>query len=289
MVDVDLAARDVGVVVVVDVDIGRLRQGGQRLLGRAQRGDIRSVQVDDAILHQAEADALAVVVEDRHLALVLRLPRNGPGVGQVRGRARHVVVAPRDAGRVDRVRHGVLPVLVVERILELVPGQLDVRDVAVVQRPDLLCGDQRSQHVDGRDEDVEPEIAGVQFGQRVFHGVERGDFDIAVVALLEVLHDGSVDVRHPVVDLQRRVLLRRQPAGDRRVVGVPRPGHRVVRTRQRPQRAAASQWPVDAAGQRGSEAGQGSETSPAPEQLAPGQALPRVKGQRTPASRSTVD
>ena len=194
---------------------------------------VGGVQVEDAVLHQPQADALAVVVEDRHPALVLGLPRHGPRVGHRVRVLVHQVLTPGDARGVDRVRHRVLPVLVIEGVGVVRPGLADVRDVGVVQRLDQLALDELAEDVHGgADEDVVGQPA-AQLGQRLVHRVERGDLDLALVFLGEGVDAGLVDVGLPRVNLERGVPLRRQARRDRAVAGEHGPGHRVVRPGQR--------------------------------------------------------
>ena len=260
-----LAVRDLGVVVVVDVHVG---QAGQVLQGPPGLGDLApvgGVEVEDAVLHQPQADALAVVVEDGHLALVLGLPRHGPRVPHRVRVLVHEVLTPGNAGGVDRVRDGVLPAAVVERVGEVRPGLVHVRDVAVVQRLDQLGLDQLAQHVHGHAHEHVERQAAAQLGQGLVHRVERGHLDLAVVLLGEVVHAGLVDVGDPVVDLQGGPGLGLQAAGDRLVLGVEGPFHRVVRARQR-DRARARQGGCAGIQQRA--AAQGGQAGPRPLQEA---------------------
>ena len=144
-----------------------------------------------------------------------------------------MVLTPGDAGRVDRVGHGVLPLAVVERVGEVRPGLRDVRDVAVVERLDQLPVHQLRHDVDGREEDVEVELPAAQLGQGGVHVLERGHLDLAVVLLAERFQAVGVDVGDPVEQPQRGVLLGSEPALDRRIVLGQGPGHRIVRPGQR--------------------------------------------------------
>ena len=104
VVDPDLPGRDLGVVVVVDVHVDQVGQLLQGLPGQGDLGRVGGVQVEDPVLHQPEADALPVVIQDRHLALVLGLPGHGPRVAHRVRVLVHQVFAPRHPGGVDRVR-----------------------------------------------------------------------------------------------------------------------------------------------------------------------------------------
>ncbi len=231
--DPGLAGRDVGVVGLRDPQV---HQRAEVLQGLPRQGDllvVRGVQVEDAVLHQAQADALAVVVEDRDPAPVLGLPRHRP---RVLHRVRvlvHQVLTPGDPGRVDRVRDRVLPALVVEGIGVIRPGLADVRDVGVVQRLGELALDDLAEHVGrGPDEHVEGQAA-AQLGQRLVHRVERRELHLALVLLGEAVHDVLVDIRLPDVNLERRVPLGPDPGLDRGVAREYRPFDRVTWPRQR--------------------------------------------------------
>ena len=233
VVDPGVAGGDLGVVVVVDADVD---QAGELLQGVAREVDLAvvgGVEVEDAVLHQAEADALPVVVQDGDPALVLRLPRHGPGVGHRVRVLVDQVLTPGHPGRVDRVRHRVLPVLVVERVGEVGPGLGDVRDVGVVQRLGQLALDQLAEHVDGGAHQHVELQAATQLGHRLVHGVERGDLHLALVLLGEAVDHRLVDVGHPVVDLQGGAFFRGLAAGDGLVAGEDGPLDRVVRAGQR--------------------------------------------------------
>ena len=231
--DPDLAARDLGVVVVVDVHVGQVGQVLEGLPGRRDLVRVRGVEIEVAVLHQPEADRLPRVVEYRDPVLVLGLPGHRP---RIRHRVRvlvDVVLTPGDAGRVDRVGHRVLPLAVVEGVGEVRPRLRDVRDVAVVERLDQLPVHQLRHDVDGREEHVEVELPAAQFGQRGVHVLERGHLDLAVVLLTEGFQAVGVDVGDPVEQSQRGVLLGSKPALDRQVVLGQGPGHRVVRPGKR--------------------------------------------------------
>src|SRR6202011_3476825 len=80
VVDPGARVRHLGVVVVVDPDVDQAGEIFQGLAGGGDLAAVGGVEVVDAALHQAEADALPVVVQDRDPALVLGLPQHGPGV-----------------------------------------------------------------------------------------------------------------------------------------------------------------------------------------------------------------
>ena len=250
--DPGLAAGHVGVVVVVDDQVDQAGQVLEGLPGQRDLLVVGGVEVEDAVLHQPQADALAVVVEDRDPAPVLGLPRHRPRVRHRVGVLVHQVLTPADPGRVDRVRDRVLPVLVVEGVGVVGPGLGDVRDVGVVQRLDQLALDELAHGVGGRaDEDVVGEPA-AQLGQRLVHRVEGGQLDLAFVFLREGVDAGLVDVRGPDEHLEGRVPLGREARLDRGVAGEDRPLHRIARPGQR-QRARARQV-RRAAGQRAARA-----------------------------------
>ena len=267
--DPGLAGGDLAVVVVIDVHVDQAGQLLQRLAGQIDLAAACRVQVEEPVLHQAEADPFPVVIQDRDLALVFGLPGHRPGVLHRVRVLVHQIFAPGHARGVDRVRDGVLPVLVVERIGEVRPGLGNVRQVAVVQRLNELGLDQLAEHVH-RDahEDIEAEPA-AQLGQRLVHRVERGQRDLALVFLGEVVQAGLVDVGDPVEDLQRRAGLGGQAAGNRLVDREDRPQHRVARPRQRyggpacQGRRASTEQGSRAAGEQ---AGRGA----APQEAAPG-------------------
>jgi hypothetical protein len=79
------------------------------------------------------------------------------------------------------------------------------------EKLDQLALDQLAHNVDGGEEDVEVQLPGAELGHRLVYVVERGQLDLAVVLLAEVLHDLRVEVGHPVVDLQRGALLGGRP------------------------------------------------------------------------------
>ena len=230
--DPGLSVGDLCVVIVVDEHVDELLEVLKLVIRARDLVKARRVEVEDALLHEAEGDALAVVVKDRDPAAVLLLPRHRPGL-LVRHRVRVLVdevLPPRDAGRVDRVGHRVAPVLVVERVVVDLPRLLDVGDVGVVNRAEDLGLDEGSEHID-RDthEDVELELAGLDLGDRLGHVVERRDLVVAVVLLAEALAHGDVEVGNPVVDLQGRLAgLGRQARFDRLIAVEDRPGDRVV-------------------------------------------------------------
>src|ERR1700733_6263230 len=118
---------DLGVVVVIDLHVDELL----KLLEIPQRlGDLMRVgrvEVMDAPLQQAETYPLAVVVEDRDLAPVLRLPRHRPHVRHLVRILVDLVLPPCNPGRIDRVRDRVLQTLIVEGVLEVAPRLADVR------------------------------------------------------------------------------------------------------------------------------------------------------------------
>ena len=233
VMDPGVAGGDFGVVVVVDADVDQAGQVLEGLAGQVDLAVVGGIEVEDAVLHQAEADPLPVVVQDGDPALVLRLPRHGPGIGHRVRVLVYQVLTPGDPGRVDRVRHRVLPALIVERVGEVGPGLGDVRDIGVVQRLDQLALDQLAEHVDGgAHQHVEGQTA-AQLRHRLVHGVERGDLHLALVLLGEVVDALLVDVGHPVVDLQRGAFFRGLAAGDGLVAGEDGPLDRVVRARQR--------------------------------------------------------
>jgi hypothetical protein len=233
VVDPGLAGRDLRVVVVVDEHVDEIRQLQQLVVGGVDLVHIRGVQVEDALLHEAEADGLAVVVENGDLAAVLGVPRHRPRVRHRVGVLVDEVLPPGDAGRVDRVGNRVLPAQVVEGVEEVRPGLVDVRDVGVVERPEELALHERPEHVDRREEDVEGELAGLDLGDGLAHRVERRDLGLALVLLAEAVDAGLVDVGDPVVDLEGGACLRRQAALDGLVVVEDRPANRVVLARQR--------------------------------------------------------
>ena len=239
--DPGLAVRDLGVVVVVDVHVDEAGQLLQRPPGQGDLVPVGGVEVEDAVLHQPQADALAVVVEDGHLALVLAAARASPtgSASRTGSRARGPYARRSRSCRSCTALVYCQP-LVVERVGEIRPRLLDVRDVAVVQRLDQLGLDQLAQHVHGHaHEHVERQPA-AQLGQGLVHRVERGHLDLAVVLLGEVIQAGLIDVGDPVVDLQGGPGLGLQAAGDRLVLAIDGPLDRVVPARQR-HRARARQ------------------------------------------------
>ncbi len=145
----------------------------------------------------------------------------------------HLVVPPADAGGVDGVRHGVAPVLVVPGVGEARPDVVDVRDVAVVQRPNQPAGHQPADLVVAREVDVVVDAAAADLGDRLVGVVERRDLDLDAVLVLERLHRVGADVVGVGVELERRALLRREPVGDRLVVVGDVPLDRVVRRGER--------------------------------------------------------
>ena len=235
MVDPDLPARHVGVIVVVVVDVDEPVESKQLPGRRLYLRRVARVEVVVSHFHESQRQRLAVVVEDRHLALVLGLPRHGPRVGHRVRVLVHVVLPPRDAGRVDRVRHRVAPLLVVEGVLELAPRLGDVRNVAVVEGTEQVGLHQLADHVDRRHEHVEIDLAAADLRDRLAHRVEGRQLDLALVLLLEVVDALLVDVADPVVDLQGGPPLGLEPAGDPAVGHRPRDG--VVGPGQRERRA----------------------------------------------------
>ena len=194
---------------------------------------VGGVEVEDAVLHQAQADRLPVVVQDGDPALVLGLPGHRPRVAHRVRVLVHQVLAPGDPGRVDRVRHRVLPALVVEGVGEVGPGLGDVRDIGVVERLDQLGLDELAEHVDGGADQHVVTQAAAQLGHRLVHGVERGDLHLELVLLGEGVDDGLVDVGDPGVDLQGGAGLGGQVRGDGGVSRENGPFDRVVRAGQR--------------------------------------------------------
>ena len=143
--------------------------------------------------------------------------------------------------------------LVVEGIAIVGPGVGHVGDVTVVERPNQLGRDQLTEHVDGREEDVDGELSAAQLGERLLHRVVGRERVLAVVRLAEALDDRLVDVRDPVVELQGRSLLGRHARRDRLVVRVHRPLHRLVLPRQRGDAAPGGGVGRAAAGQHAPE------------------------------------
>ena len=135
----------VRVVVVVDVDVGELRQLVQRVRRQLDLLRLRRVQVEDPVLHQPEARCSRGSRRgSRPCPCTSTATASPKGSTSCTGLSWNVVLPPGDAGRVDRVRHRVLPLLVVPGVREVRPGLGDVRDVAVVERPDQLGLDQRA-------------------------------------------------------------------------------------------------------------------------------------------------
>ena len=253
VVDPGVPVGDFGVVVVVDPDVDQAGEFLERLARRVDLPVVGGVEVEDAVLHQAQADRLPVVVQDGDPALVLGLPGHRPRVAHRVRVLVHQVLAPGDPGRVDRVRHRVLPALVVEGVGEVGPGLGDVRDIGVVERLDQLGLDELAEHVDGGADQQVVTQAAAQLGQRLVHRVERGDLHLDLVLLGEGVDHGLVDVGDPAVDLQGGAGLGGQVRGDGGVSRENGPFDRVVRARQ-PDGAGAGQG-----GGAGAEQGGGSE------------------------------
>ena len=220
--------RNVRVVVVVDVQADERVQFEQRVRRCRQMVRVSRIQIEEAVLQQAQADALASIVEQRHLAAILALPRERPRVGHSLRAVLDEVLPPGDPRGVDRVRHRVPPALVVEGVGELRPGLVDVWEVAVVERLDQTGLHQGPDQVDGGEEHIEVEVAAGQFGDGLVGGVERAHLDGTSVLLGERVQHLLVDVGHPAIELDRGVLLRCQAAGDRLVGIGQRPGDRPV-------------------------------------------------------------
>src|SRR5262249_33438328 len=132
--------------------------------------------------------------------------------------------------------------------------------------------------VDGREEDVEVHLPRAELRHRLVHGVERGDRDLAVVLLAEVLQALRIDIGDPVIELQRGALLRLQAGLDRLVVLEDRPGHRVVGPGRREGGAGgAGSAPAASAGgeQRAETAREQPGARALPEEAPPGQSRSR--------------
>ena len=200
---------------------------------------VLGVEVRDAALRHrvalhGHAQPVAVVVEQADLALVRRrVPEDVPrhrGAGDV---LLDHVVAPADAVAPDDVGHGVARALVVERVLQLGPDVDEVRQVGVVQRLQDAAGHELHDVAAAEPEDdVERHRAGRELRQRLVGRVVGGDLDAAVELGLELLLRVRVDVVGVVVDPQRAAL-GLLAIRDRLVVVEERPGHGVVRARQR--------------------------------------------------------
>ena len=105
----------------------------------AQNRRVLRVHVGAAVAQDGHADDLAVVVEDRDLPGILRVPEDVIRVGARTDVLRDEVRAPANSGRVNHVRNGVLPFEVVPGVLELLPDIRDVGDVVVVQGTDEVA------------------------------------------------------------------------------------------------------------------------------------------------------
>ena len=191
---------------------------GQRVADLLQIVGRGRVDVGDAELQQHHRHRGVPVVDDGGLVLVGRIPQRLIGILQRADVGGHLIGPPADAGRVDGVGHAVLPVLVVPGVGEERPDVLDVRDVAVVERPHQTTGHQSADLVVAREEDVVIDVAAADLGQRLVGVVERRDLDLDAVLVLERLDRFGCHVVGVAVELQRRALLRTEAVGDRLVV-----------------------------------------------------------------------
>ena len=195
----------------------------------------RPSAVAERVALQRHREGVALVVEDRDLALVgLRLPEDLPRDVHRRDVGPELVVAPADPVLPDDVRHRVAAAAVVERIAELGPDVLlEVREIRVVERLEKLLRDEvddvrpREAH-----DHVEPDRARSELRDRFVRGVVGRDLDLRPRLLLELLERRGIGVVRVVEDAER-ACLRLLAVGDGLVVVRDRPGDRVVGARQR--------------------------------------------------------
>ena len=207
--------------------LGRVAQVRETLLDDVEVLGLVGVDVGQAGAQRDHRHRGVPVVDDRGLAVVRRVPEAVVRVRQCRDVVGDQVGAPADAGRVDAVGDRVARLPVVPGALERRPHVAEVAEVAVVERPDQLRGDQPGDLVVAREVDVERHRSGADLGDRLVGVVEGRDLDVDAVLLLERLHHRGAEVVGVVVD-EQRALLRREAVGDRLVVVGDVPGDGVV-------------------------------------------------------------
>ena len=198
---------------------------------------VLGVDVGDSVVEQPHRQPLVLVVEQADLARDLRpLASTARSTGWPGWPDRSRAACPR-ASRSRWCRSCTAPCSGCRRRTRGCGSDghtfcSEVGDVAQVDRLEHLADDEPLEEHELGHEHVELNRPARDLRDRLVDRRERADLDLDPVLLLERLDHVGVDVRVPVVELERP-LLGREPRGDRLVVGVDRKRHRPVGTRQR--------------------------------------------------------